>query len=774
MFPRLITSLWLLSLSAAMAVEPVPAPGLPVNHPGLAIYKKLCLECHGPAGEGVKDKADEALHGDRDIAWLTTEIDRTMPEEKPEQCVGTDARAVAEYIYDAFYSAEAQARLHPPKVLFSRLTESQFRNSVTDLFGSFRGGHGRALGPERGLRGFYDGTLKKKNDKDQPKEGVKFDRVEGPIRFDFGEGVPTLPEGKSFDPTQFSIRWEGSLIAPETGKYEIVLRLRNGATLWINNRGDENRRLIDAYVAPHNDWREEKAAIHLLGGRAYPVKLDYFKYLEKSGGVELWWRPPHGVLEPIPARCLSPEKVPESFVSATPFPADDRSTGYERGIQVSKGWQDAVTAAAVEAADYAVDRLDELAGTKKDDPERGRKIDDFARRFVETAFRRPLNDAEYERYVKSQFEGAKSPEAAVKRVVLLALASPRFQFPALVEDGAPSEDYAIAARLALALWDSVPDKALLEAAKKGELRDPNKLDFHARKLLESPRAREKLRGFFHEWLELERADELAKDEQTFPGFDAALIADLRTSLWLFLDDAVWGENSDYRSLLLADHLFFNERLGKFYGKSVQGPEFQRVAMDPRQRTGIITHPFLLSSLAYHNNTSPIHRGVFLTRNLVGMTLKSPVEANQFDDSKFDPSLTMREKVTEMTRSRACMGCHQTINPLGFSLENFDGVGRWRTEEKKKPIDPASPFKTGEGETIQLKGARDVAEYATESPSAHRIFIRQLFQHLAKQPIEAYGPGELESQRTEFEKSGFNIRELMARLGKVAALGAPGS
>ena len=97
-------------------------------------------------------------------------------------------------------------------------------------------------------------------------------------------------------------------------------------------------------------------------------------------------------------------------------------------------------------------------------------------------------------------------------------------------------------------------------------------------------------------------------------------------------------------------------------------------------------PFLMSALAYHKNTSPIHRGVFITRNIVGRALKPPPAAIEFMDDRFDPSLTMREKVTELTRPAACMGCHSTINPLGFSLEHYDAVGRWRTVDEGVTID----------------------------------------------------------------------------------------
>lgn len=758
--------LGLVALISPASAEPVQDGS---KHPGAAIYQKLCVECHGPQGEGVADKADEPLHGNRDIAWLAKRIDRTMPEDEEDLCVGEDARVVAEYMYHAFYSPEAQARLRPARVSLARLTATQFRHSVTDLVGSFRGGPARMPGPERGLKGFYDGTHRKKNARDEPPAGDKFERLDVSVRFDFGEGVPPVPEGKVFSPEQFTIRWEGSLIAEETGTYEFVLRTRNGAMFWVNNPGQEGRQLIDAWVAPHNDWREESASIFLLGGRAYPLKLHYFKYLEKAGGVELWWKPPNGVLEPVPERCLLPGRVPESLVIATAFPSEDHSNGYERGVLISKAWQDAVTASALQTADYVVERLDELAGTRKDHPERVKKLEDFTARFLETAFRRPLPAEERKRFVQDCLAQAPTPELGVKRAVLLGVTSPRFLYPALVDEGAPSTGYGVAARLALAVWDSLPDRTLLEAARKGELEDPRKVDAYARKLLDDPRAREKLRGFFHEWLELSRGEDLTKDRKTFPGFDEALLADLRTSLRLFLDEVVWENKSDYRDLLLAGFLPLNERLGAFYGRPVPGPGFQRVSFDPRQRSGVITHPFLLSTLAYHNNTSPIHRGVFLTRNIVGMTLKPPVEANQFDDAKFDPSLTMRQKVTEMTRSQACMGCHQTINPLGFSLENYDGVGRWRTKEKNKPIDPGSEFQTAEGDTVQLKGARDVAEFAAASPAAHRAFLHQLFHHVAKQPLEAYGSQADEVLREEFERSNFNVKQLFVRLAVTAAI-----
>src|SRR5258708_4651502 len=290
----------------------------------------------------------------------------------------------------------------------------------------------------------------------------------------------------------------------------------------------------------------------------------------------------------------------------------------------------------------------------------------------------------------------------------------------------------------------------------------------ATRMMGDPRTKAKLRGFFHYWLELERAEAISKDPKSFPEFDAQVLADLGTSLNLFLDQVVWSERSDYRELLQANYLLLNERLGKLYGKSVAGDAFQRVQFDPKERAGVVTHPYLLAAFAYSKQTSPIHRGVFLTRTIVGMTLKPPPMAIAFEDAKFDAHLTMREKITELTKNNNCMACHGTINPLGFSLENYDAIGRWRTQDNNKPINPVTDFSTDEGDTIRLTGARDLVKFAAENPGGHRAFIHQLFHHTVKQAVNVYGPDTLETLRQSFTSSGFNVRKLLTDIATIAA------
>lgn len=760
---------WLLILPLTGVL---PAQDAPLS--GEAIYAKHCASCHGKNGEGDPEEVDEPLQGERTLVSLARYIDRKMPEDDPDILNADESKRVAEYIYGAFYSAEARAKHSPPpKAAFARLTNRQFRESIADLLGGF--GKPTAPGEGKGLKAQYfdsDGMNKKAR--------KAFDREDRELAFDFAEGPPA--EGMKAD--QFSIAWDGSLLAPATGWYEFKLVTPNGARLYLNGdqqEGDGNFRddsgakrqpaFIDAWVSSGAEVRETKARIFLLGGRAYPLRLDYFKYLDKRGLLRVEWKAPRGEWEILAAPYLSPARAARVAVVSTDFPADDASEGYERGTGVSKDWHEATTKAAIEVSNQVLSRLSRLSGVKPDDPDRSNKLKGFISAFAGRAFRRPLSEENRRLYVEKPFEGV-SPEQGVKRAVILILKSPRFLYPEL---GGETDGFTVASRLALGAWDSLPDQVLLEAAKAGQLRTPDQVKAQARRMIADPRAKAKANEFFQRWLKLDADGDLRKDPKDFPGFDAALVADLRRSLEWFVERVVWSGNSDYRELILADYLLFNERLAKFYGVPVpEGGGFQAVKCDPAQRAGVMTHPYLLAKLAHPDTTSPIHRGVFATRNLLGGILKPPPEAIAFENHKFDPKMTMREKVSEMTRNKACMTCHETINPLGFTLENFDAVGRYRTTEGERRIDPEADYQTLEGETLRLRGPRDLANHAAESAGARRGFIRQLFQYALKQNPAVYGHDTVSRLDAAFTASGQNVRELLVEINALAAMrGMPG-
>lgn len=747
-----------------------------VEQPGEAIYGKECASCHGKKGEGVAGKHDEPLVGRRNVAALAKYISKSMPEDKEGTIVGKDADDVAAYIFDAFYSPTAQLRNNPVHEDLSRLTVEQYQNSAADLIGRFQGGFDRPFGKTHGLKGRYSGRfpviigpiLKPRNDAERgernKKERTSYEQTDKVIAFHFGAESPDV---NRLRPDDFTTRWDGSIFAPETGMYEFIVKTENGLRLYVNNTREP---LIDAWVTPGPTVREEKKSIFLLGGRAYPISLEHLKFQEKSASVELHWKPPHGRQELVPEEMLEPQGRAATMVVATQFPADDRSDGYERGTTISKEWDQATTRAAIEVMLYVETNLDGFSGSKSGAKDRAAKLKDFAKRFVEAAFRRPLDDEQGKLFVDHHFDTAKTPDLAVKRTVLLALKSPRLLYPVLANDG-KTDDFAAASQLALALWDSIPDSQLARSAAEGKLKTKDQIAAASRRMVADPRAKAKLRGFFQHWLELERAENSQKDPQAFPGFDGTMLADLRESLWRFLEDVVWSDASDYRQLVSADWLWLNERLGKYYGKDVKGAEFQRVSFDSKQRAGIITHPYLLALHSYSRASSPIHRGVFLSRNVVGLSLKNPSVAVSFDNQKFDPTLTMREKVTQLTKGAACSVCHSMINPFGFSLEHYDAVGRWRTQDNNKPVNTIAEFDTDDGRAVKLSGPKDIADYCVGSPSAHRTFVRQLFFHIVKQSPLAFGERTLDELREQFDKNGFNIQKLLGDIATVAAMHA---
>jgi cytochrome c553 len=730
---------------------------------GVTIYKTKCAGCHGPQGEGTK-RSKRKLEGDKSVSQLAELIRTTMPEDDPGSLSAAESNSVAAYIHDAFYSPLARERNRPARVELARLTVRQYRHALADLVGSFRGE--AKWGDTRGLRGeYYSGRRLGRN--------AAAKRTDPEVNFNFDTAAP-VPEIE--EPREFSIRWSGSLLAPETGEYEFMVRTDHAARLWVN---DMNSPLIDAWVKSGNDT-EYKATAFLVAGHVYPLRLEYSKAKQgvddsnkqkekppsAKSSVALLWKLPHRTWETIPARQLSPESASEVYVCSTHFPPDDRSYGWERGTTISKAWDEAETDAAIALAGYLAAHIDELAGTREEASDRVEKHRRFCRTFIERAFRRPLTDEQAKILIDRQFESDSDPRLSVKRVVILGLKSPRFLYRE-IQGGTDAWD--VAARLSFGLWDSLPDRELANAAREGRLATKEQVARQAERMLRDPRAKAKIREFLLTWLKADSAGDLAKDPEKFPGFDAAAISDLRTSLELFLDDVVWSEQSDFRQLLEADYLFLNNRLARFYGAEVpEGADFSKVALDAERRAGVLTHPYLMTSFAHSSESSPIHRGVFLARGVLGQSMRPPPEAVAPLAPDLHPDLTTRERVMLQTRPATCMTCHGVINPLGFTLEHFDAVGRYRELDRGKPVDAQGSYRTRSGDTVTVNGARELARFVAGSDEAHAAFTEQMFHHLVQQPVRAYGPATLEDLRRSFAANGFSIRKLAVEIIAVSA------
>jgi hypothetical protein len=746
------------------AIAPRPVRAAEPDRDGEAVYQKKCLSCHGKHGEGSKEYG-QPLEGDKSIGQLAKYIAKSMPDDDPGTCVGEEADKVAAYVYEAFYSRTAQARNKPPRIELSRLTVRQFQNSLADLIGSFRSP--MAWEGPKGLHGEYykSHQIRKKDDR-------IIDRVDPSVQFDFGVNLPGDPKTIGH---KFAARWEGALMAPETGDYEFIIRTEHSTRLWVN---DPRKPLIDRWVKSGNDT-EFRETIRLLGGRVYPIRLEMSKGKqgEKDGkkdpdppptkaSIALLWRPPQQAVEVIPPLYLRPSRTPEVFVLQAAFPPDDRSVGYERGSTISKAWDQATTDAAFEMADYVTTHLGDLAGAREDDKDREAKAREFCHKFAEGAFRRPLTE-EQKASIDRSFKAVKGTDAAVKRVVLATLKSPRFLYH---EIGGKADAHDVACRLSYALWDSLPDPALIDSARKGELKTRDQVSNHAERMAGNLRTQSKVREFLLQWLRVDRVPDVSKDPKLFPGFTPEIASDLRTSLSLFLDDVVWGDGSSFRRLLQADDLFLNGRLAAFYGAKLPADApFQKVKIDEKERAGLLTHPYLMTAFAYTATSSPIHRGVLISRGVLGRTLRPPPEAVAPLAPDLHAGLTTRERVNLQTSPKSCQMCHGMINPLGYTLEHFDAVGRFRKEEHGKSIDATGTYQSRTGETVTFHGARDLADFLARSDETHAAFVRQLFHYLVKQPIRAFSPKEEDELRAFFVRHDDNIRRLVVEIATRAAL-----
>lgn len=731
---------------------------------GQAIYQRQCTQCHGEKGEGVEAHYPSPLAGDLTVKQLAEVIAETMPEEDPDLCVGEDARLVAEYVFEQFYGEAARLRNRPPRIALSRLTAEQLRQSLADLYGSL--GSAPWAESDRGLKGrYYQGTRRKD-------EAKKIERVDAQLDFDFGNDGP----GEEIDPKDFAIVWNGSLSIPQSGKYELILRSSCSCTM---DFGGDRRILINNHV--QSEGREEfRRTLHLTGGRAYPLEIEFYQRKRKTeqppAKVSLAWIPPGGQEEVIPSDYLIPVEMPDAFALQVKLPPDDRSYGYERGTSVDRAWDESTTDAAIEFAQIAIDELYpryRRRNRKESDENRGH-LRRFLQSLVETAFRGPIDETTRKLYIDRQIETVEDDAEAIKRVLLLTLKSPRFLYPALATDASGSRQ--VANRLALTLFDSLPSDAwLVQRAGKDQLKNETQIRQAAERMVRDRRVRAKSRALIYQWFDLGDAEEIVKDAELYPGFDELLVSDLRRSFDRFVEDSLWSETSDFRQLLQADWMYATPRMVEFYGESwkpVDSEESQsallRTVEDSSVHVGLLTHPLLMSHLAYHDTTSPIHRGVFLTRHVFGRVLRPPNEAFTPLDPDLHPGLTTRQRVILQTGEVSCQVCHQKINSVGFALENFDGAGRFRLKENGQSIDASGSYITRAGEKVAFNGARELGDYLASSEDVHRAIVEATFEHFVKQPINAYGP-ELSDQLTmSFQESGFNFRQLLVEIAVIVA------
>ncbi len=329
-------------------------------------------------------------------------------------------------------------------------------------------------------------------------------------------------------------------------------------------------------------------------------------------------------------------------------------------------------------------------------------------RLARRAYRRPVTAADVETllaFFDSGRDSGGSFDAGVQLALERMLVDPDFLLrverdPAGAVPGAPYRlsDVEVASRLSFFLWGSIPDEPLLAAAERGTLTEPAVLEAQVRRMLTDPRARSLVDDFAVQWLHLRNLEDVTGDPVPFPDFDDNLVEAFRQETTLFLASTL-REDRSVLALLDADHTFVNERLARHYGiADIYGSRFRRVTLpDREQRGGLLGHGGLLALTSYPTRTSPVLRGKWLLDTILGAPPPSPPADVPALPERGEGGRTtsVRHRLERHRQAPACATCHASIDPPGFALEQFDGLGAWRTEDEfGNPIDATATMPDG--------------------------------------------------------------------------------
>lgn len=341
------------------------------------------------------------------------------------------------------------------------------------------------------------------------------------------------------------------------------------------------------------------------------------------------------------------------------------------------------------------------ATAKDEEPCAQKIISTLARR----AFRRPVSDADVRPLMAFYKEGRRESDfdAGVQGAIQAILISPDFLFRVEkdqrgVAAGAayPVSDHDLASRLSFFLWSSIPDDELLSLADQNKLRDPQVLRKQVRRMLSDTRSQALISNFAGQWLQLRNLTTAKPDPETFPQFDESLRRSLQQQTELFFE-SVLREDRSVLDLLEANYTFLNQRLAEHYGvPNIYGSQFRRVALTDPNRMGLLGQGSILTVTSYPNRTSVVQRGKWILENLLG----SPPPPPPMDVPELKPRgsdgkpLTMREQLEQHRANPNCSGCHSRMDPIGFALENYDAIGRWRAKDEGSPIDVSGKLPDG--------------------------------------------------------------------------------
>ncbi|MEC8988357.1 MAG: DUF1592 domain-containing protein, partial [Verrucomicrobiota bacterium] len=397
-----------------------------------------------------------------------------------------------------------------------------------------------------------------------------------------------------------------------------------------------------------------------------------------------------------------------------------------------------------------------------------------ARSLARDAYRRPPTDTELDVLV-DVYDLARNNElnhkAALGLMLKAVLVSPQFLFitpagkPESKESIVLLDDYQLASRLSYFLWSAPPDAALASLADKGELHKPEILRAQVERLLKDAQSRALFDGFGAQWLRVNELDRHVFDPKTFPQMTPALRTSMMEEARLFFE-SILSENQSVARIVDSDYTFLNEPLAKVYGleQTVRGPKMRRVKLTNPNRGGILGMSATLASTSFPNRTSPVLRGVWVLEQLLGERVPPPppdIPELEEQDHKEVEGLTLRQR-TELHQSEAtCHNCHKLLDPIGFGLENFDAIGRWREKnDEGLAIDSAGKLPNGKGFSTpaELKGL-----LAQREADLARNLTERLMSYALGRQLEGYDDVVIDQLMVKIAQDRYRVRSIITEV-----------
>ena len=398
-------------------------------------------------------------------------------------------------------------------------------------------------------------------------------------------------------------------------------------------------------------------------------------------------------------------------------------------------------------------------------------VDKILSALARRAYRRPVTKAEVASLAKfvamAKAEG-QSVEQGIQLAIQAMLVSPHFLFR-IERDLDPTDpskvhkisDLELASRLSYFLWTSMPDDELLSIAEAGKLRQPGVLEAQVKRMLADERSSALAENFAGQWLETRNLDSITPDPKKFPEWGPELRDSMKTETRMFFE-SILRENRPLSEFLDAKYTFLDERLAKHYGiEGVSGGTFRRVELTTDQRGGLLSQASVLSISSYPTRTSPVIRGKYLLQNFLGAPPPAPPpDVPTLDEEAVGNAGSLRQQLEKHRSNATCASCHNRMDVLGFGLENYDAIGKWRTMDGKFPVDISGTFPNGKSFSTPAEMKVLLKE---DLPDFARCITEKMLTYSLGRGLEKYDRKTIDEIGRKLSASGYQFQILISEI-----------